>query len=219
MGAGFSYLYHRIFGGGEYKVVMVGLDNAGKSTILYRLCGTASPAHAAAPSLHSCTPARVCRHLGDVIQTNPTVGSNVEEVMHRNVRFQVWDLGGQDKLRKVWSTYYVGAHAVVLVVDSMDRERLDIVREELSAIVTHEVQPPPRRPRAAQRHSAVATEGRRPSAVQDLSGSALLVLANKQDVEGAMTAMEISQSLKLHSLKQQSWQIQACSAVTGAAPA
>ena len=37
MGAGFSYLYNRIFGGGEYKVVMVGLDNAGKSTILYRL--------------------------------------------------------------------------------------------------------------------------------------------------------------------------------------
>ena len=49
MGAGFSYLYHRVFGGGEYKVVMVGLDNAGKSTILYRLCGTASPAHTAAP--------------------------------------------------------------------------------------------------------------------------------------------------------------------------
>ena len=45
MGAGFSYLYHRVFGGGEYKVVMVGLDNAGKSTILYRLCGTASAAH------------------------------------------------------------------------------------------------------------------------------------------------------------------------------
>jgi len=43
----------------------------------------------------------------------------------------------------------------------------------------------------------------------------LLVLANKQDMEGAMTAMEISQSLKLHALKQQSWQIQACSAVTG----
>ena len=64
--------------------------------------------------------------------------------MHRNVRFQVWDLGGQDKLRKVWSTYYVGAHAVVLVVDSMDRERLDIVREELATIVAHEVPPRPR---------------------------------------------------------------------------
>tara|TARA_B110001452_G_scaffold204756_1_gene174741 strand:- start:544 stop:1053 length:510 start_codon:yes stop_codon:yes gene_type:complete len=130
---------------------------------------------------------RLRRHLGDVIQTNPTVGSNVEEVMHRNVRFQVWDLGGQDKLRKVWSTYYVGAHAVVLVIDSMDRERLDLVREELNAIVAHE----------------------------HLLGSALLVLANKQDVEGALTAMEISQHLKLHALKQQSWQIQACSALTG----
>jgi|TARA_B110001469_G_scaffold108700_1_gene109468 ADP-ribosylation factor-like protein 5B len=87
-----------------------------------------------------------------VIQTNPTVGSNVEEVMHRNVRFQVWDLGGQDKLRKVWSTYYVGAHAVVLVVDSMDRERLDIVREELATIVAHEVR---RRPRYCDRNGRV----------------------------------------------------------------
>ena len=48
MGAGFSYLYNRIFGGGEYKVVMVGLDNAGKSTILYRLC--AVPLRDSAPS-------------------------------------------------------------------------------------------------------------------------------------------------------------------------
>ena len=54
--------------------------------------------------------------------------------MHRNVRFQVWDLGGQDKLRKVWSTYYVGAHAVVLVVDSMDRERLDLEAYDARAL-------------------------------------------------------------------------------------
>ena len=149
MGAGFSYLYNRIFGGGEYKVVMVGLDNAGKSTILYRLCAVPLlPQRTRQRAVaHGCAPPRARRHLGDVIQTNPTVGSNVEEVMHRNVRFQVWDLGGQDKLRKVWSTYYVGAHAVVLVVDSMDRERMDIVREELETIVAHEVPrtdlPPP----------------------------------------------------------------------------
>ena len=74
-----------------------------------------------------------------MINTTPTVGSNVEEVVHRQVRFQVWDLGGQDKLRKVWSTYYVGAHAVVLVIDSLDRERLPLVREELAAITEHEV--------------------------------------------------------------------------------
>ena len=98
MGLAVSSLYGWLFST-EYKVVMVGLDNAGKTTILYRL------------------------HLGDVITTTPTVGSNVEEVSHRNVTFQVWDLGGQDKLRRVWSTYYVGSHAVVLVVDSMDRQR------------------------------------------------------------------------------------------------
>ena len=83
--------------------VLVGLDNAGKTTILYRL------------------------NLGDVITTTPTVGSNVEEVVHRKVRFQVWDLGGQDKLRKVWSTYFVGAHAIILVVDSTDRERIGLL--------------------------------------------------------------------------------------------
>ena len=163
MGLAFSSLYSWLWGGREYKVVMVGLDNAGKSTILYRL------------------------HLGDVIATHPTVGSNVEEVVHRNVRFQVWDLGGQDKLRKVWSTYYCGAHAVILVIDSMDRERLPIVCDELNTITGHE----------------------------DLKSAALLVLANKQDVQGAMSAVEITQALKLHSNKDHAWQIQPCSALTG----
>jgi len=143
---------------------MVGLDNAGKTTILYRL------------------------NLGDVITTTPTVGSNVEEVTHRGVRFQVWDLGGQDKLRKVWSTYYIGAHAVVLVIDSMDRERLPLVRDELATMTANE----------------------------ELRKAVLLVLANKQDLKGAMSPIEITQQLKLHQNKEHAWQIQPCSAVTGA---
>ena len=163
MGIVFSGFYNW-FMGNNYKVVMVGLDNAGKTTILYRL------------------------NLGDVITTNPTVGSNVEEVTHRGVRFQVWDLGGQDKLRKVWSTYYVGAHAVVLVIDSTDRERLPVVREELTAITAND----------------------------ELQRACLLVLANKQDLPGALSPMEISQQLKLHMNKEHAWQIQPCSAVTGA---
>ena len=97
----------------------------------------------------------------------PTIGSNVEEVSHRGVRFQVWDLGGQDKLRKVWSTYYVGAHAVVLVIDSMDRERLPAVREELTSITANE----------------------------ELRNAVILVLANKQDLAGAMSPMEITQQV------------------------
>lgn len=109
------------------------------------------------------------RNLGDVVTTNPTVGSNVEEVSHRGVRFQVWDLGGQDKLRKVWSTYYVGAHAVVLVIDSMDRERLPLVRAELEALTAND----------------------------ELRRAVLLVLANKQDMQGAMSPMEITQQVCL----------------------
>jgi len=163
MGLVFSSLWQRLWGGGEYKIVMVGLDNAGKTTLLYRM------------------------HLGDVIETHPTVGSNVEEVTHRNIKFQVWDLGGQDKLRRVWRTYYVGAHGVVLVVDSMDRERLPLLREELTALTTSE----------------------------ELRTAALLVLANKQDLDGAMTAVEITQQLQLHANKQHAWQIQPCSALTG----
>ena len=162
MGLTFSSFYNWLFNK-EYKVVMVGLDTAGKTTILYRL------------------------NLGEVITTVPTIGSNVEEVNHRGVRFQVWDLGGQEKLRKVWSTYYVGAHAVVLVIDSMDRERLPAVREELNAITAND----------------------------ELNRAVLLVLANKQDLPGAMSPMEITQQLKLHLNKERAWQIQPCSGLTG----
>ena len=76
----------------ERGVLILGLDNAGKTTILYRL--------------H-------LKDITDVIATTPTVGSNVEEFKHRSVKLQVWDLGGQQKLRSTWSAYYVGAHAVV----------------------------------------------------------------------------------------------------------
>mmetsp|Transcript_17960 Transcript_17960/g.60156 ORF Transcript_17960/g.60156 Transcript_17960/m.60156 type:complete len:190 (-) Transcript_17960:1253-1822(-) len=139
MGLLFSSLWSRLFGNKEYKIVMVGLNNAGKTTILYKL------------------------HLGDVIETQPTIGSNVEEVVHRNIRFQVWDLGGQETLRKSWGTYYINTHAVILVVDSTDREHMPVVKRELSAITAH----------------------------QDLGEAVLLVLANKQDLRGAATAEDI----------------------------
>ena len=65
MGVLFSRLWFSLFPAKEYKIVMVGLDNAGKTTTLYKL------------------------HLGDVVSTQPTVGSNVEEVVFKNIRFEV----------------------------------------------------------------------------------------------------------------------------------
>lgn len=69
----------------EHKLVLVGLDNAGKTTILYQLL------------------------LGEAVHTRPTIGSNVEEVVWRNLRFVMWDLGGQQSLRSAWNTYYTNS--------------------------------------------------------------------------------------------------------------
>ncbi|CAL1411243.1 unnamed protein product [Linum trigynum] len=54
-------------------------------------------------------------HLGEVVTTHPTVGSNVEEVVYKNIRFerQVWDLEGQERLTTSWASYCRGTHAII----------------------------------------------------------------------------------------------------------
>lgn len=95
-------------------------------------------------------------------------------------RAQVWDLGGQERLCKPWGTYFIHTNAVILVVDSTDREHMPTVKAELAAITAHE----------------------------NLANAVLLILANKQDAEGPMTAAEVSTALALHANKQHDWQIQ-----------
>ena len=79
---------------------MVGLDAAGKTTILYKL------------------------KLGEVVTTIPTIGFNVETVEYKNISFTVWDVGGQDKIRPLWRHYYQNTQGIIFVVDSNDRERI-----------------------------------------------------------------------------------------------
>lgn len=86
---------------------MVGLDAAGKTTILYKL------------------------KLGEVVTTIPTIGFNVETVELKNISFTVWDVGGQDKIRPLWRHYFQNTQGVIFVVDSNDRERCNEAREEL----------------------------------------------------------------------------------------
>ncbi|KAL7646176.1 UNVERIFIED_CONTAM: hypothetical protein RMT77_003077 [Armadillidium vulgare] len=152
-----------LFGNEEHKLVLVGLDNAGKTTILYQLL------------------------MSEAVHTSPTIGSNVEEVKWKNFHFIMWDLGGQESLRSAWSTYYTNTEFIILVIDSTDRERLSITKEELYRLLAHE----------------------------ELSRAALLVYANKQDVQGALTPTEISHHLNLTCIKKHKWQIQACCALTG----
>ena len=71
----------------NFKIIILGMQNAGKTTILYRLS------------------------LGQLVKTTPTIGSNVEELNYNNVKFQAWDLGGQESTRSVWDVrLYLGVH-------------------------------------------------------------------------------------------------------------
>jgi len=101
MGLTFSKFWDRMFGKTEMRILMVGLDAAGKTTILYKL------------------------KLGEVVTTIPTIGFNVETVEYKNISFTVWDVGGQDKIRPLWRHYYQNTQGIIFVVDSNDEERID----------------------------------------------------------------------------------------------
>ncbi|EFN55310.1 hypothetical protein CHLNCDRAFT_35570 [Chlorella variabilis] len=111
MGNTFRKLFDGLFGSREMRVVMLGLDAAGKTTILYKL------------------------HIGEVLSTVPTIGFNVEKVQYKNVVFTVWDVGGQEKLRPLWRHYFNNTDALIYVVDCCDRERVGRAASEFKQIV------------------------------------------------------------------------------------
>ncbi|XP_048474904.1 ADP-ribosylation factor 1-like isoform X2 [Rhincodon typus] len=100
-------LKNYLFSTKEMRILMVGLDAAGKTTILYKL------------------------KLGEIVTTIPTIGFNVETVEYKNISFTVWDVGGQDKIRPLWRHYFQNTQGLIFVVDSNDKERMSEAREEL----------------------------------------------------------------------------------------
>ncbi|XP_062587610.1 uncharacterized protein LOC134249256, partial [Saccostrea cucullata] len=83
------------------RILMLGLDAAGKTTILYKI------------------------KLNEVVNSIPTIGFNVETVEPvKGISFTVWDMGGQDKIRPLWKYYFQNTEGLVYVVDSSDRERM-----------------------------------------------------------------------------------------------
>jgi small GTP-binding protein len=111
MGNVFGKIFSGLFVKPEMRVLMVGLDCAGKTTILYKL------------------------KLGEIVTTIPTIGFNVESVEFRNINFTVWDVGGQDKIRPLWRHYFQNTQAIIFVVDSNDRLRIAEAREELNRML------------------------------------------------------------------------------------
>lgn len=111
MGLTISTLFSRLFGKKQVRILMVGLDAAGKTTILYKL------------------------KLGEIVTTIPTIGFNVETVEYKNICFTVWDVGGQDKIRPLWRHYFQNTQGLIFVVDSNDRERCVEASEELQKML------------------------------------------------------------------------------------
>ena len=100
------------FGERHAKILMLGLDGAGKTTVLYKL------------------------KLNETVSTIPTIGFNVESVQPvKHVSFTVWDVGAQEKIRPLWRHYFQGCEGLIYVVDSMDSERFAEAQEELSRIL------------------------------------------------------------------------------------
>lgn len=73
-----------------------------------------------------------------VLSLCAAIGFNVETVSYKNIKFQVWDLGGQTSIRPYWRCYYPNTQAIIYVVDSSDVERIGISKEEFHAIVEEE---------------------------------------------------------------------------------
>eukprot|EP00123_Amoebidium_parasiticum_P012095 comp21112_c0_seq1/m.28527 comp21112_c0_seq1/g.28527 ORF comp21112_c0_seq1/g.28527 comp21112_c0_seq1/m.28527 type:complete len:176 (-) comp21112_c0_seq1:333-860(-) len=153
----------KLFGNKEMRILMLGLDAAGKTTILYKL------------------------KLNQSVTTIPTVGFNVETVTYKNVKFNVWDVGGQDKIRPLWRHYYTGTQGLIFVVDSADRDRIEEARQELHRIVSD----------------------------REMQEAIILIFANKQDLPNAMKPQEITEKLGMHRIRDRNWYVQPSCATTG----
>ena len=148
----------------NFKILILGIQNAGKTSILYRLSS-----------------------LGQFVKTTPTIGSNVEEINHQNVKMQAWDLGGQEKMRSVWDVYYLNSDAIIYVIDSNDFENFEESKNQFYLLLKNEA----------------------------LKNAVLLIFANKQDLTTSKKISDLIQIYDFDNIKDHIWHIQPCSALTG----
>ncbi|XP_053985254.1 ADP-ribosylation factor-related protein 1 isoform X2 [Hylaeus volcanicus] len=140
-------LYKYLVQKDEYFILILGLDNAGKTTYLEAAKTKFTK------NYKGMNPSKI----------TTTVGLNIGKIDIAGVRFNFWDLGGQEELRSLWDKYYAESHAVIYIVDSSDREKIPGSKETFDRVISSE----------------------------HLIGVPLLVLANKQDVPDCMGVREV----------------------------
>ncbi|CAG9801599.1 unnamed protein product [Chironomus riparius] len=131
-------------------VCLLGLDSAGKTTALYRM------------------------KFDQYINTVPTIGFNCEKIklISKGISFLIWDVGGQEKIRALWKSYWRCTDGIIFVVDSCDVERMEEAKMELM----------------------------KTAKCPDNHGTPILILANKQDLPSAKDINEMEKLLSLHEL-------------------
>ncbi|XP_070262139.1 ADP-ribosylation factor-like protein 13B isoform X1 [Myotis yumanensis] len=150
----------------KVTLVMVGLDNAGKTATAKGIQG---------------------EYPEDVA---PTVGFSKIDLRQGKFEITIFDLGGGKRIRGIWKNYYAESYGVIFVVDSSDEERMEETKETMSEVLRH--------PR--------------------ISGKPILVLANKQDKEGALGEADVIECLSLEKMVNEHkclCQIEPCSAILG----
>ena len=146
----------------EMRILFLGLDNAGKSSVIKAFMGES------------------------IDDLSPTLGFEIKTVENQGYRLSCWDVGGQSTIRAYWRNYFESTDGVVWVVDSTDRERISLCKDELDSILQQE----------------------------RLANASLLVFANKQDIGGSMKSEELREALDLDRIQRRHWSIVPCSAAT-----
>ncbi|KAI1810897.1 ADP-ribosylation factor family-domain-containing protein [Poronia punctata] len=98
----------------EMRILMLGLDNAGKTTIVKKIMNE------------------------DVNTVSPTLGFIIKTIDYEGYKLNIWDVGGQKTLRSYWRNYFEKTDALIWVVDATDRLRIDDCREELHGLLQEE---------------------------------------------------------------------------------
>lgn len=208
----FRSLYLHATSKEEYSVLLLGLDNAGKTTLLTQIKTLFNTTTSSSdPTLGATGDLPPSEAAGNTV---PTVGQNVTTIDLPDMYIKIWDVGGQTSLRRLWTSYYKSCHAIVFVVDSSDLGELEREAEMLS----------PQTPGVRQWHTrrkssyALGDEEHKtpitPSMVsgwdrgrfeecravlenvlghEDTTGVPILVLANKQDREDAVEVVRIKE--------------------------
>ena len=114
-------------------------------------------------------------------------GFNIKSLLHEGFKLNVWDIGGQKTIRPYWKNYFENTDALIYVVDSSDRRRLEEASDELQQLLEED----------------------------KLGGIPVLIFGNKQDLISAVPQEEIVEAMQMMEIKDRPWQIQPCSAKTG----